>query len=77
MTPQEITDYKRSWIMASYFQAETHTDLRTECVDWCKANCEQHQWDMKRFTDIYGDTVRFELQEHHSAFDAWYKERWG
>ena len=76
MTPQEISDYKRMWLMASYHPYKTHTDLRTECIDWCKANCQQQQWDIKRFTDIYGDTIRFELQMHYKAFDAWYKERW-
>ena len=73
MTPQEIDDYKRVWRMGSYFERHTHSDLRNDCKEWCKENCETHQWDMKIFTDIYGDTVRFELESHLVEFDKWYK----
>ena len=73
MTPQEIDDYKRVWRMGSYFQHHTHSDLRYECIEWCKENCETHQWDMKIFTDIYGDTIRFELESHFVGFGEWYK----
>ena len=38
MTPQEIDDYKRVWRMGSYFQHHTHSDLRYECIEWCKEN---------------------------------------
>ena len=73
MTPQEIDDHKRRWRMGSYFQYNTHSDLRNDCIEWCKENCETHQWDMKIFTDIYGDTVRFELEGHFVEFNKWYK----
>ena len=76
MTPQEISDHKRRWLMASYFLSHTHSDVRGECRDWCKANIAQHQWDLKEFTDVYGDTVRFENLIAFNDFNDWYKRRW-
>jgi hypothetical protein len=61
--------------MASYFQSHTHTDVRTDVVQWCKEHCFQWRYDIKRFTDVYGDTIRFELEEDFTAFNEWYKER--
>ena len=76
MTPQERMSHKRRWRMASHFVYHTHTDLRSESKEWCKRNCEQHEWDIKQFTDIYGDTIRFEFEEHFNEFSNWYNERW-
>ena len=76
MTPQEIDDHKRKWRKASYFQQHTHTDLRNDCVEWCKENCEKQEWDIKYYTDIYGDTIRFEFESHWNEFGEWYKTRW-
>ena len=76
MTPLQIFDHKRKWMMGKHFEYETHTDLRSESFDWCKENCEKHQWSIKTFTDIYGDTFHFELEKDLSSFMAWYKERW-
>ncbi|HAW05962.1 MAG TPA: hypothetical protein DCW83_14850, partial [Saprospirales bacterium] len=73
MTPQEIDEHKRVWRMGTPFVSSTHSDLRNDCIEWCKENCEQQQWDMKIFTDIYGDTVRFELENHFVEFNKWYK----
>jgi hypothetical protein len=73
MTPQEIDEHKRVWRMGTPFVSSTHSDLRNDCIEWCKENCEQQQWDMKTFTDIYGDTVRFELENHFVEFNKWYK----
>ena len=28
MTPQEISDHKRKWIMASYYESHVHSDYR-------------------------------------------------
>jgi len=75
MTPQEIYDHKRKWLMASYFKSHTHSDIRSDVKDWLKSNCFKHRYDLKTFTDIYGDTVRFELEEDFTAFNEWYKER--
>jgi len=75
MTPQEISDHKNKWRMASYFVSHTHTDLRSEATQWCKDHCFKWRYDIKHFTDIYGDTVRFELEEDFNAFNEWYQER--
>jgi hypothetical protein len=74
MTPQEIDDYKRKWRMGSYFLHHTHTDVRNDCVEWCKENCETQEWDIKYFTDIYGDTIRFESESRFNDFGEWYKD---
>ena len=74
MTPQERQDHKRKWRMASLYVCETHTDLRSMAKSWCKEKCEQHEWDLKQFTDVYGDTFRFEFKEHFEEFSAWYAE---
>ena len=76
MTPQEIVDHKRKWLMANYFESHTHTDLRSEVYSWCKERYFQWRFDIKNFTDIYGDTVRFELKEDFDGFNEWYKEQW-
>lgn len=75
MTPQEIVDYKRRWIMASYFESHVHSDNRSAVTEWLKNNCFKHRYDLKTFTDIYGDTARFELEEDFNAFNEWYKNR--
>ena len=75
MNPQEVSDHKRKWMMASYFESHTHTDNRSLVIEWCKDHCFQWRYDVKRFTDIYGDTVRFELEEDFTAFNEWYKDR--
>jgi len=72
MLPQEISDHKRKWMMASYYEVHTHTDLRSSVMEWCKTCCFQWRWDLKKFTDVYGDTVRFELEEDFIAFNEWY-----
>ena len=74
MTPQQRETHKRKWRMASHFVYHTHTDLRSGAKAWCKKNCEHHEWDLKQFTDIYGDTFRFEFEEHFEKFSAWYVE---
>jgi len=62
--------------MANYFESHTHTDLRSEVYSWCKEHCFQWRFDIKNFTDIYGDTVRFELKEDFDGFNEWYEEQW-
>ncbi len=76
MTPQEIVSHKARWMMANYYESHTHTDLRRDVLEWCKAHCFQWRFDFKRFTDVYADTVRFELEEDFTAFNEWYRGRW-
>lgn len=68
MLPTDISDYKRGWMMANYFKVTVHSDFRRESIEWCKGNLPQHVWDIKRFTDVYQDTIRFELEKDLLAF---------
>ena len=36
MTPNDICDFKRKWLMASYYQVFIHTDMRNRTKDWLK-----------------------------------------
>ena len=74
MSPQEISDHKRKWMMASYFESRVHIDLRSTYTEWLKENCFKHQYDLKHFTDVYSDTVRFEHEEDFNEFNDWYNQ---
>jgi len=39
MNPQEIVLHKAQWMMANYYESHTHTDLRKDALEWCKAHC--------------------------------------
>jgi hypothetical protein len=65
--------YKSRWRMASRFIYHTHTDLRSIAEAWCRERCEQHEWDVKQFTNTYEDTFRFEFEEHFKEFSTWYE----
>ena len=73
MTPLEISDYKRSWLMAAHYEGYIHTDRRRETIDWLKANMCPGTYDLKQFTDVYQDTVRFETCAAFLRFNEWYK----
>jgi len=73
MTPQEIVDYKRSWMMANHYESHIHTDRRSQIVTWLKENLSQETYDLKKFTDVYQDTVRFETCAAFLRFNEWYK----
>jgi len=73
MTPQEISDYKRKWLLGGfYFSVETHTDVREECRDWCKLNCFKWQYDVQRYTEVYQDTFVFHYGDDYTEFKGWY-----
>ena len=74
MSPQEISDHKRGWMMANYFECHTHSDVRRDVTAWCKENIFKWRYDIKRFTDIYEDSVRFESDDDLRAFSEWYGE---
>lgn len=75
MTPQEIVDYKRAWMMASYFQCYTHSDVNRNVRMWLKDNLEPKYCDVKSYTNVYTDTVRFEKSRDCMRFIQWYKEK--
>jgi len=73
MTPQEIADHKRSWMMTNRYEGHIHTDRRSQTVTWLKENLSQETYDLKKFTDVYQDTVRFETCAAFLRFNEWYK----
>lgn len=74
MTPNDICDFKRKWLMASYYQVFIHTDMRNRTKDWLKLNVPKHLHDVKTFTNVDEDCVRFENGKHFDQFATWYKE---
>jgi len=72
MTPQEIADYKRRWVVGSKYSLRIHSDRRREALDWCKINLSKQQWQHSKFTDVYEDTVSFESRVHYLYFLEWY-----
>jgi len=74
MTPQEIFEYKRSWLPSSY-DVTVHSDLDIQCKDWCRKNLNRWEWSCDTYTDVYAHTFHFEhdLQgkEFAGKFDRW------
>jgi hypothetical protein len=58
MNPQEIVDYKMKW--APGHSVELHTDVYYQGLDWCKERLKKHQYDVKKWTDVYYHEFRFE-----------------
>jgi hypothetical protein len=73
MTPQEIFDYKTQWTMSSKHFVRINEDEEYDAKRWCRMNLEQHQWDFRKFTDVYDHTVYFETSEMKEAFERGYK----
>ena len=73
MTPQEISDYKRNWLLEGiYSTADTHTDVRNQCKEWCKLNCFKQEWQLKFYTEVYQDTFAFHCCGDYIEFKEWY-----
>jgi hypothetical protein len=48
-TPQEISDYKRSWADDSYnVQVDMDSDIWGK--DWCRKNIERWEWSFDKFS---------------------------
>lgn len=73
MTPQEIFEYKNKWKPNGYL-VNVHSDLDWKCKDWCRKNCERHQWSMDTYTDVYQHTFYFEHDLHAQNFIQEFKE---
>jgi hypothetical protein len=69
MTPQEIFDYKTSWLKNCLNIVSVHDDLEFEAKRWCKNNLKQHQWSFHKFTDIYEHSFYFETVEMKNEFE--------
>ena len=69
MTPIEIFEYKQRWMSSGYNHPVTyHSDYRGRAVNWCKAQLHKSKWNQKIFTDVYEDTVFFELEQDAFKF---------
>jgi len=73
MTPQEIADHKRSWMMTNHYESHIHSDRRSQTLTWLKENLAQETYDLKKYTDVYQDSVRFETCAAFLRFNEWYK----
>lgn len=69
MTPQEIFDYKTSWLKKCTNIVSVHDDLEFEAKRWCRTNLKQHQWNFYKFTDIYEHSFYFETAEMKKEFE--------
>lgn len=69
MTPQEIFDYKTSWLKDCHNISTVHDDLEFDAKRWCKENLQQHQWSFTKFTDIYEHSIHFEKEEFKTKFE--------
>jgi hypothetical protein len=67
MTPQEIFEYKRSWLEHSY-QVDVHSDLDVQCKHWCRHNLNRWEWSMETYTDVYSHSFYFENDLHAKEF---------
>lgn len=69
MTPQEIFDYKTSWLKNCRNISVVHDDLEFDAKRWCKTNLKQHQWDFVKFTDVYEHSIYFETTDMKDDFE--------
>lgn len=76
MTPQEITDYRRNWMVNhGGYGCGVHTDIRRDYLTWLKENSSNERYSIARYTDVYEDTIYFEDIEELKKFYAWYQKR--
>ena len=60
MTPQERWEYKLKWMKENPFEVTAPSDLKYDCMDWCRTHLDQHEYEYKPFTGPYYDTWLFE-----------------
>jgi hypothetical protein len=69
MTPQEIADYKRKWMMTGDNNpVRLHSDLDWRGKDWCRKHLERQSWSMTTWTDVYEHTFFFETEDMSQQF---------
>jgi phage-related protein len=74
MTPQEIADYKRAWLMTDSNDVRIHSDLRDQAKDWCKENLNKWEWSWNAYSNVYEDTFLFEDKFASDSFKERFKE---
>ena len=66
-TPEQIDEYKNSWIPNGYSVNVKHThDVKGK--DWCRHNLERWMWRMQAFTDENHHTFLFEHKKDADEF---------
>lgn len=76
MTPLEIVDYRRNWMInQGGYGCRVHSDLRSDSRDWLKENIPTERTSIARYTDVYEDTIYFERLDELKEFYAWYEKR--
>lgn len=72
-TPQGIHRYKLQWLPG--FQVVVHSDLSSQCTEWCKLNAQQWEWKQIKYTHVYAHTYCFEHEymanKFTQAFNDW------
>lgn len=68
-TPQEISDYKQSWMRDRSYSVKLHSDLDAQAKTWCRKNLKSWQWAMQKWTDVYEHTFYFEDVAQSEEFE--------
>lgn len=69
MTPSEVAQYKRNWLMGKCYRVDVHSDKEMVCVDWCMANLNRWEWETAVNGKIRQHLFFFEKKEHADAFE--------
>ena len=69
-TPQEIADYKTSWMSKNPFPVRINSDLDVQGKDWCRKNLPRHKWSMQSFTNVFEHTFYFEDEKDANEFSS-------
>lgn len=69
MTPTEVEQYKKNWLMSKCFKVRVHNDKEMTCTDWCKVNLNKWEWAMAVNMKIRENTFFFEKLEHAIEFE--------
>jgi len=69
LTPQERWEYKLQWLKQPC-RIDAPSDLKYDCMDWCRTHLDQHQYEYKPFTGPYYDSWLFEKITDAMAFSS-------
>ena len=72
MTPVEIFEYKMGWMPGE--MVPFHSDYRSQAVLFCKKKFMKQEWAHTTYTDVYEDTMCFELEQHAEEFSQFMKK---
>jgi nuclear transport factor 2 (NTF2) superfamily protein len=66
MTPQELFEYKKSWLPGYNVQVDFDSDVWGK--DWCRKRLERHQWSFDKYT-MPDDSHTFSFENEDDADD--------